>query len=115
MEYTMSENLLTWNLALLYPAPDSPQLEAELSSFEKTAADFRTKYFEKLDKMDVQELLEAVRCYEAMQVEMSKPFCYAHLLFAADSGNEINRALAQRCSELGSSLSQQLLFFDLEL
>jgi oligoendopeptidase F len=46
---------------------------------------------------------------------MSKPFCYAHLLFASDSGNETYLALSQRCSELGSRLSQQLLFFDLEL
>jgi oligoendopeptidase F len=56
-----------------------------------------------------------VQEYEVLQVRMAKPFSYAHLLFAADSGDETNRALAQRCSELGSSLSQQLLFFDLEL
>jgi len=46
---------------------------------------------------------------------MSRAFCYAHLLFASDSGNEVYLALSQRCSELGNRLSQQLLFFDLEL
>jgi oligoendopeptidase F len=46
---------------------------------------------------------------------MAKPFCYAHLLFASDSGNETHRALSQRCQELGSRLSQTLLFFELEL
>ncbi|HEX9079955.1 MAG TPA: M3 family oligoendopeptidase, partial [Desulfuromonadaceae bacterium] len=106
---------LTWNTALLYPAPDSPELEADLGSFEGLAAAFRERYFEKVAGLDDDALLAAVREYEAMQVAMAKPFCYAHLLFAADSGNETNRALAQRCSELGSSLSQQLLFFNLEL
>ncbi len=106
---------LTWNTALLYPAPDSPELEADLGSFEQLAADFRDSYFEKVATLDNTALLAAIREYEALQTRMSKPFCYAHLLFAADSGNETYRALSQRCSELGSRLSQQLLFFDLEL
>lgn len=106
---------LTWNTALLYPAPDSPELEADLGSFERLAADFRGRYFEKVAALDNPALLAAVRDYEALQTRMSKPFCYAHLLFASDSGNEQYRALSQRCSELGNRLSQELLFFDLEL
>lgn len=106
---------LTWNTALLYPAPDSLELEADLGSFEQLAADFRGRYFEKVAALDNPALLAAVRDYEALQTRMSKPFCYAHLLFASDSGNEQYRALSQRCSELGNRLSQELLFFDLEL
>src|ERR1700675_1021832 len=97
---------LTWNTTLLYPAPDSPELEADLGSFEQLAADFRNKYFEKVAAQDNTALLTAIREYEALQNLMSKPFCYAHLLFADNSGNEIFRALSQRCSELGSRLSQ---------
>ena len=111
----MSQTDLTWNTALLYPAPDSPELETDLASFGGLAAAFRERYFEKIANMDSTAILSAVQEYEALQERMAKPFCYAHLLFAADSGDETNRALAQRCSELGSSLSQQLLFFDLEL
>ncbi|ABK98998.1 M3 family oligoendopeptidase [Pelobacter propionicus] len=106
---------LTWNTALLYPAPDSAELEADLGSFDALAADFRERYFEKIAQLQPSSLLEAVREYEALQVRMAKPFCYAHLLFAADSSNETTLSLSQRCSELGSRLSQQLLFFDLEL
>ncbi len=111
----MTTNDLTWNTALLYPAPDSPQLETELASFETLAADFRDRYFEKIAELEPAAILAALREYEAMQVSMSKAFCYAHLLFADDSGNGIYLALSQRCSELGNRLSQQLLFFDLEL
>ncbi|MFA7405725.1 MAG: M3 family oligoendopeptidase [Pelobacteraceae bacterium] len=106
---------LTWNTALLYPAPDSPELEADLGSFEQLASDFRNTYFEKVATLDSTALLNAIREYEALQTRMAKPFCYAHLLFASDSGNETYRALSMRCSELGNRLSQQLLFFDLEL
>ncbi|QEM68288.1 M3 family oligoendopeptidase [Geobacter sp. FeAm09] len=111
----MSHTDPTWNTALLYPAPDSPELENDLASFSGLAAAFRDRYFEKIAGLDSAAILAAVQEYEALQVRMAKPFCYAHLLFAADSADEANRALAQRCSELGSSLSQQLLFFDLEL
>jgi oligoendopeptidase F len=31
----MTTDDLTWNTALLYPAPDSQQLEGDLSSFER--------------------------------------------------------------------------------
>lgn len=111
----MAQTDLTWNTALLYPAPDSPELEADLGSFEQLAAAFRTTYFEKVATLDATALLAAVREYEALQTRMAKPFCYAHLLFASDSGNETYRALSMRCSELGNKLSQQLLFFDIEL
>lgn len=111
----MNPNELTWNTALLYPTPDAPELETDLSAFDGLANDFRQRYFEKIANLDDHAILRAVQEYEALQVRIAKPFCYAHLLFAADSGNETNRALSQRCSELGSRLSQQLLFFDLEL
>lgn len=111
----MTPNDLVWNTTLLYPSPDAPELEADLSAFDALAADFRQRYFEKIAGLDDHAILNAVQEYEAMQVRIAKPFCYAHLLFAGDSGNETNRALSQRCSELGSRLSQQLLFFDLEL
>lgn len=111
----MTTTDLTWDTTLLYPAPDSTELEKDLGSFEKLADNFRSKFFEKIANMDNPTLLSAISEYEALQNLMSKPFCYAHLLFASDSGNETFRALSQRCSELGSRLSQQLLFFDLEL
>jgi oligoendopeptidase F len=106
---------MTWNTTLLYPSPVSEELETELASFDHLASTFRGRYFEKLSSIDDMALLDAVREYDKLQSRISKPFCYAHLLFASDSGNETYRALSQRCSELGSSLSQQLLFFDLEL
>jgi oligoendopeptidase F len=76
---------------------------------------FRNKFFEKVSEMDAENILIAIQEYERLQVHMSKAFCYAHLLFADDSGNQDYLALSQRCSELGNRLSQQLLFFDLEL
>lgn len=111
----MTATDLTWNTALLYPGPDSSELEQDLSSFEPLATAFRTNYFEKLAQLDAVAILVAITEYEALQTRMTKPFCYAHLLFASDSANEVHRALSQRCSELGSRLSQALLFFDLEL
>jgi oligoendopeptidase F len=115
MELIMTTDNLAWNTALLYPAPDSHELERDLASFEPLATEFRNSYFEKVSGLEPAAILAAVREYEELQVRMSKAFCYAHLLFASDSGNATYLALSQRCSELGNRLSQQLLFFDLEL
>lgn len=111
----MQHDNLTWNTALLYSSPDAPELLSDLESFEHLASDFRSRYFEKISGLNAPSIFDALKEYEALQTRMAKPFCYAHLLFASDSGNETHRALSQRCSELGSRLSQALLFFDLEL
>jgi len=111
----MPKTDLTWNTALLYPSPDSTELDQELKQLETLAEDFRQLYFEKVTSLNNQELLDAIRAYEQLQVRIAKPFCYAHLLFASDSSDQTSLALSMRCSELGSRLSQQLLFFDLEL
>lgn len=111
----MTNTNLTWNTALLYPAPDAAELETDLAAFEPLANSFRDRCFGKLAALDIQEILAAIKEFEAMQTRMAKPFCYAHLLFASDSGNETHRALSQHCQELGSRLSQTLLFFELEL
>lgn len=111
----MTNTNLTWNTALLYPAPDAAELETDLAAFEPLANSFRDRCFGKLAALDIQEIMAAIKEFEAMQTRMAKPFCYAHLLFASDSGNETHRALSQRCQELGSRLSQTLLFFELEL
>jgi len=111
----MSSHDLTWNTSLLYGRPDSPELDAELKEFETVAHNFRNRYFTHLEAMTPEQILNAVVEYETLQTKMATPFCYAHLLFAQDSRNEVYRALSQRCSELGSRLSQALLFFDLEL
>jgi oligoendopeptidase F len=111
----MSNTNLTWNTGILYSCPDSPELEADLEALEKLTTDFRNKFFEKTVELNDKDLLAAICQYEELQSLLAKPFCYAHLLFASDSGNETYRAFSQRCSELGNQLSQQLLFFELEL
>lgn len=111
----MPQSDLTWNTTLLYPSPDSPELEAELTRCEAMVSDFRQRYFQKVANLDDASLLASIREYEELNSIMSKPFCYAHLLFASDSGSAVNRTFSQRCSELGNRFAQELLFFDLEL
>ena len=104
-----------WKTSLLYPTPDSPALEADLSALEEEAGRFRESLFEKITTMPAQGIVEALVWYDQFRARIARPLCYAHLLFAENSEDETHRALAQRCSELGNRLSQQLLFFDLEL
>ncbi len=106
---------LTWNTTLLYPSPDYMELDTDITSIEKQANDFRECYFNKIANLPPEMIIKALRDYENIQTRMARPICYSHLLFAADSGNDIHKTLSQKCSELGSRLAQTLLFFDLEL
>ena len=104
-----------WDTTLLYPAPDSPELEHDFSAAASRATQFREKYFGKISDLDAGGLKEALVEYEALEELIVKPQLYAHLLFSADSGSDLNKALSQRSSEFGNLMSRELLFFDLEI
>jgi oligoendopeptidase F len=108
------ENLL-WNTTLLYPAPDSPELEHDFALAATRARAFRESYRGRVAELDGASLLAALRDYEAVEELLVKPQLYAHLLFAADSENDINKRLSQRAAEFGNLMSRELLFFDLEI
>jgi len=115
MNMTNSDDRYMWDMTILYPSPDSPELDMALSSLDSETELFREKYFSVTASLPPLNQLEAIMEYERLQVSISKPLCYAHLLFASDSGNEAFRALSQRCTELSSRISQRLLFFEIEL
>ncbi|RPI78408.1 MAG: oligoendopeptidase F, partial [Chloroflexi bacterium] len=104
-----------WDTTLLYPAPNSAELERDFSAAASGARQFRGKYFGKISDLDADGLKEALVEYEALEEVIVKPQLYAHLLFSADSGSDVNKALSQRAAEFGNLMSRELLFFDLEI
>ncbi|WP_243371354.1 M3 family oligoendopeptidase [Geotalea sp. SG265] len=106
---------LVWNTTLLYPGPGSAELEADFQRAIAEAAAFRERYRGKVARLDVADLLQALKHYEALEELVVKPQLYAHLLFAADSEDETNKRLSQKAAEFGNQMSREILFFDLEL
>jgi len=104
-----------WNTDPLYCAPTAPEFETDLSKGAAEAREFREAFLGKVASLDAAGLLEALRRYEALSELIVKPQLYAHLLFAADSGNDDHKKLSQRTAEFGNLMGRELLFFDLEI
>jgi len=104
-----------WDLTPLYTSPDTPVLTADLEDAKRQAALFRDDYRGKVLELDAAGLSVAFRRYEALSELIAKPQLYAHLLFAADSGDDVAKRLSQQTAEFANLMARELLFFNLEL
>lgn len=115
---TVIENLGTlpeWDLSDLYPAPDSPQLEADLVALEKAARDFQDTYAGRLAAMDGDTLGDAIAEYERMGEVMYRAASYAQLLYAGNQTDPERGRFFQGIQERVTEISSHTLFFTLEL
>jgi oligoendopeptidase F len=105
----------TWDLGDLYPAPDSPAVEADFANADKAAKDFAAAFQGKLASLSGAALAAAIGQYERIEEVLGRLISYAQLLFSGDSTNaEIGR-FYQTVSERVTAISSHLLFFALEL
>lgn len=106
-----------WDLSALYSSMKDPRI-AETWNAARSASDaFATKYRGRLlsKSMSSKELAEAIREFEGLTNEASKPVLYANLVFAADTGNPDHGAFLQEQSENMSEIRIKLMFFELEI
>ncbi len=109
------QTLPSWDLADLYPAPDSPAVEGDLAKAENAARAFAAGSQGKLASMPGSALAAAIREYERIEEILGRLTSYAQLLFAGDSATaEIGR-FYQTINERVTAISSHLLFFGLEL
>ncbi len=111
----ITQELPTWDLGDLYPAPDSPAVEADFAKAEKAAKDFAVAFQGKLAGSSGSALAAAIGEYERIEEVLGRLMSYAQLLFSGNSTNaEIGR-FYQTVSERVTAISSHLLFFALEL
>ncbi|HEX8961289.1 MAG TPA: M3 family oligoendopeptidase [Geobacteraceae bacterium] len=113
MEQTIAG--LLWDTTPLYSSPDAHELERDFDEGAVQARAFREKYLGKVAALDADGLHKALAEYEALEEILVKPQLYTHLLFSADSGNDLHKTLSQRAAEFGNLMGRELLFFDLEI
>jgi oligoendopeptidase F len=111
----IAQELPTWDLGDLYPAPDSPAVEADFAKADKAAKEFALALQGKLAGLSGAALAAAIGEYERIEEVLGRLMSYAQLLFSGDSTNaEIGR-FYQTVSERVTAISSHLLFFALEL
>ncbi|MBC8063681.1 MAG: M3 family oligoendopeptidase [Chlorobia bacterium] len=106
-----------WNLSALFSGIDDPKIDASWAEAGTAADAFATKYRGKIDSSELSAdlLANALAEYEKLANDAGKPISFAHLLFAADTGNPALGGFMQKQMEKGTELNVKLMFFDLEL
>ena len=104
-----------WDLADLYPGPDSPLLSADLDRAEAEAHAFAEGYKGRLDALDGDALGAAVAEYERIDEALSRAASYAQLVYAGDQTDPKNGQFYQGIQERLTGITATLLFFTLEL
>ena len=106
-----------WNLADLYDGIADPRIEETLQTSQARAEQFERDYKGRINTPDLTApvLGAALREYESIYQEASKPSHFASLLFVTDTGDQARGAFLQKMREQATKLALPVLFFDLEL
>ena len=108
-----------WNLADLYEAPDSPQLEADIARAKRDAETFHASYRGRLAALadggrGGAALAQAVVAYEALADLLGKISSYAALYYYGDIQDPARAKFFGDCQEILTAINTRLLFFTLE-
>jgi len=113
----LAEHAVRWDLSALYFGTDDPKIEQVWTQLNKVATEFEVKYRGQINNpaLKPQTLLDSLESIEKMTSEASKPLNFAHLLFAANSGDPALGAFMAKQMEYASALSVKVMFYELEL
>ena len=104
-----------WNLADLYPAPDSPAFAADMKKGEEMARAFAETYRGKLAGLSGEGLAQALKDYEALSDVLGRTGSYAQLYYVGDTTDSKRGKFYGDTSAKLTDISTLLLFFELEL
>ncbi len=106
-----------WNLADLYPAPDSQAVKDDLAKAAAGARNIKERYQGKLVALggDGAALAQAIAAYESLSDTIGKLGSYAGLLYAADTADPDKAKFYGDIQEKITTISTDLIFFELEL
>ncbi len=108
-------DLPRWDLRDLYPAPDSPELAADLERALADARAFEAGHAGRLGALPGAALGAAIGEYERIEEVLGRVMSYAQLLFSGDSTDAGVGKFYQSMTERATVISSHLIFFTLEL
>lgn len=103
-----------WDLSDLYPAPDSPELKADIAELETRAADFAAQYQGKLAELSPAEMLACIENYEQIDILSGKIMSYVGLRYYQNTTDPIRAKQMGDLQAKLTDLTTPLVFFGLE-
>jgi oligoendopeptidase F len=110
-----ASDLPTWDLADLYPGPDSPELHSDLDRADAAAKAFAAAHSGRVAALPGRALAEAIADYERIEEVLGRVMSYAQLRFAGDSTDPAIGRFSQMMNERVTAISSDLIFFTLEI
>jgi oligoendopeptidase F len=111
----VTTSLPEWNLADLYPGPDSRELEADIKALESGSTVFREAWQGKLEQISGAEFGKAIAEYEKLTEITGRIMSYAQLLHAGNVSDPEIGKFYQTLNERITDISTATLFFTLEI
>jgi len=105
---------ISWDLSDLYDSPADPKLKGDKKRLLESADKFAEKYKGSVGKLNYEQFYNAMSEYEQIIETAHKIGSYSQLIWTTDTENPELGKLLQKASELGSEVSQKLVFFDVE-
>ena len=109
------KNLPKWDLTDFYQNINDKNIELDFKDLEQKAQKFSKNYKAKITKLSGDELYQAICDNEEIAEKFGKISSFAYLTYAADMMDEKNTAFYQNSSERIKSISNDLVFFELEI
>lgn len=105
---------IKWDLTDLYDSLDSENFKEDKKRVVKEAEEFSETYKDRIDELDPQELLGAVKEYEQIVQLNARLYSFVYLKWSCDTQSEELGAKLQEITELKSEVEQALTFFTVE-
>jgi len=105
---------VAWDLKDLYASGTDPRIDADLAEVDRRAEAFAKTYRGRVGSLSVTGMKGLLEEYEDLLDLALKAGSFAHLDWAADTGDAPRGALLQKVTERWSRFQQALTFLDLE-
>ncbi len=112
----MTEKTFTqkaWSLKDLFPAPDSPELEAAIAHIDTLTDELVAKRPALTSDISAQVFIDLVKQVAEITDQANRVGGYAGLLFSENTQNQAALTLMARVDQLSAELSNKILFFSL--
>ena len=110
---TGAENVI-WDLSVFYAGLDDPKIQQDIDKLTSLVDDFQKKYRGQVANLTASDFVEAYETMETIYDLRGRLGSYASLNFSTDTANTAYQQFIAKMGDLGSTLSQKLVFFDLE-
>jgi oligoendopeptidase F len=103
-----------WDLSVLYTGLDDPKIEQDIATLTALVDDFQRQFRGKLSEMTADDFVTANEMTEQIYDLRGRLGSFASLNFSTDTSNTDFQKFIAQMQDLGSQLSQKMVFYDLE-